>query len=162
MAHISVAATFQDIGKARQIAPDVGLRVGDAVAHPGLSRQVDHIFRLMLREQPPQAIGIRQIAPNEGKIRRAFFLAQFGQPGFFQPHVIVAVEIVQADHAAALAHKPPGQMKTNESGRAGYQNIHQHFLKRCSLYHPRPHTSKSAARGQRLPCACLDTLPQHR
>ena len=42
----------------------------------------------------------------------------------FELRVVVAVEIIQADHRMPVAHQPQHAMGTNEAGSAGDQDFH--------------------------------------
>jgi hypothetical protein len=49
--HAVVAAAFEDVGEADQVAVDVGVRVLQRVAHAGLGGEVDHAVELLGGEQ---------------------------------------------------------------------------------------------------------------
>lgn len=64
-----VPAAFQQIGKPHQIALDIGLRIDQAVAHPGLGGQVDHMGGFIVDEQFVEQNRVGQIAPHPMKSR---------------------------------------------------------------------------------------------
>ena len=49
----------------------------------------------------------------------AGLLAEPGQPGVFQPHIVVGVEIVQADDRIPTGEQPGRNMKADKTGRSG-------------------------------------------
>ena len=69
MLHRMMAAGFEDVVEADEVRFDIGVRVGDGVAHAGLCGKVDHDLRLVLLEDSVNARLVRQIALDEGKIR---------------------------------------------------------------------------------------------
>ena len=69
MFHRMMAAGFQNVVETDEVRFDIGVRVGDGVAHAGLCGKVDHDLRLVLLEDSVNARLVRQIALDEGKIR---------------------------------------------------------------------------------------------
>jgi hypothetical protein len=58
-----VAAAFQDVGKADDVAVDVGKRVLDGVAHAGLCSQIDDSLWFVCFKAGFDGIPIREINP---------------------------------------------------------------------------------------------------
>src|SRR6185312_1663966 len=72
---------------------------------------MDHApYRFAGKEIPhPRSIG--EIELDETK---SFVRCQLGKPGLFQSHIIVVVDIVQADYLIATVQKAHGHMKSDE------------------------------------------------
>ena len=112
-------------------------RVGQRVPDSGLRGQVVHQLELLLGEEGPDALRFHQIHPLEPQARllrldrsgvRGTCLgrldAELAQPVELQPHVVVGVEVVDADHVVPLTEQPPGDVVADEAGRAGHQDLH--------------------------------------
>jgi hypothetical protein len=76
-----VAAALQDVGEADEVGVDVGHRVLDGVAHPGLGRQVDHPLRLVGGEGGGDRRAVVQV---DAQIRVAGVGVGAGQAGALQ------------------------------------------------------------------------------
>ncbi|MNR42031.1 hypothetical protein D3C85_1605020 [compost metagenome] len=55
------AAAFENVEKATQVAVDIGARVFQRVAHPGLGSQVDHHFGLFAGKQFGYTRGVVEV-----------------------------------------------------------------------------------------------------
>jgi hypothetical protein len=64
---------------------------------------------------------IGEIEPVKRKTRLRL---QSGQPGLLEGDLVVVIEVVQPDDRLAARQQALGQMKTDETGRAGDQNRH--------------------------------------
>ena len=51
MLHFVVAACLKDVVESDEIALNIGIRIGDAVAHPGLGREIDYDSGAVVREK---------------------------------------------------------------------------------------------------------------
>ena len=65
---IGVAAGFQNIVKANKVTFDVGIRVGDGIAHTCLCCQVYYYFRLVVGKNFVDECFVSQVAFDEGPL----------------------------------------------------------------------------------------------
>ena len=89
-----MAAGFEDVVEADEVRFDIGVRVGDGIAHAGLRGEVDHDLRAVLLKDAADERLVRQIALDEGEVRE---ICQFTQAVFLQVDVVVVVYGVKAD-----------------------------------------------------------------
>ena len=54
--------------------------------------------------------------------------ADLAQPVELQPHVVVGVEVVDADHLVPLIDQPPRHVVADEAGRARHQDLHDRSI----------------------------------
>jgi|GEM_PF-5949485 len=87
-----VTASFKDIHKADEIAVHICVRIFKAVAHTRLGSKMDDSVESVIGEEVSHALSVRQIQANEGKGIEWF---QQGETCFFEPYIIVAVQIVK-------------------------------------------------------------------
>src|SRR6478735_2741135 len=73
---------------------------------------MDHAPYRFAGKEITHTLSIGEIKLDETK---SFVRRQLGKPGLFQSHVIVVVDIVQADHLIATVQKAHGHMKSDES-----------------------------------------------
>ena len=119
MPHGEGPAGFDDMEKAHEVGADEVLRRLQGLAHPRLRRQMGHEAGLVGLEQQPHRLPIRKITPREGEAGK---LPKLGEPRLLQGDVIIGVEIVEADDAAARLQQAARQMKADEPGRARHQD----------------------------------------
>ena len=93
-----------------------------AVADAGLRAQMDKIVGFEMRNEAGEFLRVGEIGLQKAKIlsRR-----EFREPGSLQGHVVVVVQVVHAQHLAALRFRQaPGDVVTDETGGAGYEDFH--------------------------------------
>ena len=128
---------FQDAQEPANVAGHVRPRVGQRIPDPRLRGQVIDQLELLVREQGQHALRVHQVHPLEPQAR----LVRLDHPGVraarfgrvdpelaqaieLQPHVVMGVEVVDADHLVPLIDQPPGDVVADEAGRAGHQDLH--------------------------------------
>ena len=79
-------------------------------------------MRLLADKQRFNRGGIGQIDPRQREM--SDLIAHPLHPIVFQLRVVIAVEVIQADHRMPVAHQPQHAMGTNEAGCAGDQDFH--------------------------------------
>ena len=102
-----MAAAFQDIRKALQIGIDVGMGVGERMAHPGLRGEMDDVGKLLRRKQCGCGGTIGQIELDGPKSGRAVKLLQ---PRLFESRIVVRRQIVHAHDPAPYLEQAAGHM----------------------------------------------------
>ena len=97
---IGVTAGFKDIVEANQVAFDVGIRVGDRIAHACLCCHVYYYFWLVVGKDFVDECFVSQVAFDEGPLGVAV-LGSAGsnllQTVFLDGYVVVVVHVVQTD-----------------------------------------------------------------
>ena len=117
-----VAATFQQMAKAHQIALDVSRRILQGVTDPGLSRQVDHHCRLLGSKQRHQVIAVLQGHFHKAPSTLPGDRLDLTQPRLLERRVVVIVEIIEADNPISALQQADRQGCTDESGGTRYQD----------------------------------------
>ena len=120
--NVVVTAAFQDVAKPHQIALDVGRRVLQRVTHPCLGSQIHHHIRTLLGKQSRQRIAVlkRDRLEPPGSFRGHGL--DLTQTRLFEGRVVVAVEVVETDHALAAGQQSLRERCTDEAGGTGDQN----------------------------------------
>ena len=122
---IGVAAGFQNVVKANKVTFDVGIRVGNGIAHACLCCQVYYYFRLVVGKDFVDECFVSQVAFDEGPLGVAV-LGSAGsnllQTVFLDGYVLVVVHVVQTDdlHRGHGAQKLQDEVAADEAGGTGY------------------------------------------
>ena len=140
-----VAAAFQEMAKAHQIALDVSRRVLQGVTNTGLSRQVHHHSRVFCREESHEGIAVfqGQVLELPGAFGGHGF--DLTQPRLLEAGVVVVVQVVEADHPITALQETLRQGCTNETGSTGDQNRPRH--------QPSPSPTRHRVRPAALTCS---------
>ena len=110
------AAAFEHIGKAHEIAVDIGMGILDAVANPRLGGEVEHPFRPCL---VPDALEPRPVGEiDEGQLETVA-LVEHPTATLLQSDVVIGRQIVKADHGEAVAQQPLAEVKADEARGTG-------------------------------------------
>ena len=113
------AAAFQDVEEAHDVGVDVGVRIFEAVAHPRLGGEIDHMARLRLGEDGGHAVTVGQV---ELQVAIAGVALQDREPRGLQLGIVVGIEAVEAHDLVAALEQPAAEVEADEAGRAGDQN----------------------------------------
>ena len=118
---IRMPARLENIVKADQIGPDIGIRMRNRIPHARLRREVHNNVRFALRKSARYKLLIRDISPDKRKVR---IRRQPGQPLFFNCDIIIIVHIVDAGYADAriFRQKPRAKRAPDKPCRAGNKN----------------------------------------
>ena len=95
-----MAATFENVQRADDVALDVGMRVFYRVANTGLRGKVNDLVESLVRKQ-----GFHRITVGEIDAHHLEFvvIVQHGRTRFFQADIVIVIEIIEAnDGVAAL------------------------------------------------------------
>lgn len=100
MFHFVVAARLEDVVEPYEVALDIGVGVGDAVAHACLGGQVDHYCYLVFGEDCLHGCLIGDGGVDEGPIalQRFYLLQTF----IFDVDIVVVGDAIDADHLDVL------------------------------------------------------------
>ena len=125
-------AALQHVEEADQVGVNIGARVLDGVAHPGLGGEVHDDRGAELLEHGLQGAEVGDVGPHEGEpaAREALrvgpaparHLGEHPQAVELDARVVVGVQVVQGHDARALPEEPPAQECAYESGGAGNEN----------------------------------------
>ena len=120
--HLVVAAGLEDVVEADEVALDVGVGVGDAVAHAGLGRQVHHHLGGMGGEEGFDGLFVGDVPLYEGEAGTIGF--EFAQAFVLQAHIVVVGDAVDADdfYVGELIQKAFHQIGSDEACRTGDQH----------------------------------------
>lgn len=121
-----MAAGFEDVVEADDVAIDVYVRVIDGISHTRLRREIHHNVKVVLSKEPVNKPFLADRALDESVLDRTVFRRLFdkGKAVFLERRVVVVIHIVQTDDRAA-AHffkKPNHKIRPNEAGRACDKN----------------------------------------
>ena len=119
MLNLVLAAALQDIAKAQQVGVGVIVRLVNGIAHTGLGGQMQHLSWSNFCKQTGHAIAIGYIQLYKAKIGKG---AQLIEPRLLECHVVVVVEVVDANHGHALREQSLGAVHADKAGSAGDQN----------------------------------------
>ena len=157
MPHAVIPAGLEDIEEAHEVALEVGIGVGDGVAHAGLGREIDDLVELFRLEQGVQGSLIGYVHTPEAAVcedgallgRAAFDggavgKAAFGEAPVLEAHVVVVVDIVDAPDLLPAGGEGPHQLRAYESGGAGHENFHWYLIFACSYVSRLPMSNRPA------------------
>jgi hypothetical protein len=113
-----VPASLQDVEEPQDVALDVGVRVAQGVANACLGRKVHHGIEGSGIEKGFDGSAFAKTDGFELEVGEAL---KPGQAVFLQLHVIIWVEVVQADHLPSSLQELQGEVHPDEAGGAGDQ-----------------------------------------
>ena len=99
-----IAASLQDVVEAYKVRLDIGIRIGNRVAHAGLSRQVHHHGGLVLCKDAVNGSLVGQITLDKypfvsvGTINGVYLV----QPEVFESDIIIVVHVVKSHDSSTL------------------------------------------------------------
>ena len=111
-----VAASFQDVVEADEVALDVGIGVGDAVAYAGLGSEVDDNSGLVLGKKAVDASLVGDVFLDEYPVATGgFYLCQ---TFFLEVYVVIIVHRVDADdlNVFELFEEPHDEVAADKAG----------------------------------------------
>ena len=120
VAHAQFARAFHHVECADDIGVDIGAGVFKAVAHPGLRGEVDDHIRAFGHGQRVKPVEVFQHPLVGGKTG---VLQQHLVPPLFDPHIVVVGHAVVADDSEAFLEQQFREVKADEAGRAGDENL---------------------------------------
>src|SRR5712692_5389817 len=88
------------------------MRVRQGIADARLRREVHHHFKLFLPEKVRHALPVREVESRKPEVRMA---TKLGQSCLFQRHVVVGIQIVEAQNVGVPFSKAPGNVEANET-----------------------------------------------
>jgi hypothetical protein len=120
--HLAVAAAFEDVHEADQVAVDVGMRVLQRIAHAGLGGQVDHAVEAFSAANSA-SMPARSATSSFTKRKPAGGCSRASRSSF-SADVVVVVEVVEADHLVAARQQAQAVVHADEPGTTSNQDFH--------------------------------------
>ena len=97
-------ASLQDIIEAYHVALNIGIRIGDAIAHTSLCSQIHHHVKVVLLEQAINQSLVSQVTLDELIFNsRRFCLLNHTEAIILQCRIIIIIQIIQSNYST-LAH----------------------------------------------------------
>ena len=130
MRDLRVAAGLEDVGEAHEVRFDVGQRVLEAVADPGLGGEVDHPVEARLGEGRLDRGAVGEVGAEEavgGRPGRGGAV-ELGEPRLLEADVVIVVDDVEPDHGVAPREKRARDVEADEAGVAGDEDPHDTSL----------------------------------
>ena len=119
------ARRFEQCHVRLDVGMHIGERIDQRVAHARLRRQVHDALDVgVRRDQAGEAAAVGEIEVMEAKALGAF---EDGAAGVLEGDVVIVVEAVDPDHAAAAAEDGAADVEADEAGGAGDQNRQRIF-----------------------------------
>src|SRR5579872_6625010 len=125
-----VATRFENVHEADKITLHISLRIGQRIAHARLGREVNHHIESVLLEQAVQRSGIDKIGMDELEGRAS---PKHIEPGMFQTHIVIVIEVVEADDRATRIEIALREMEADEArGACNEDRSHSSLaIERC-------------------------------
>ena len=101
------------------------MRIDKRVTHARLCGEMHTMGHAILKECVFNGRRIGKVSLDETEI---LVLAEFGETGAFERHVIIVIHIVKADDRGALRQKASRNMKADKSGGSGNKYGHKRGL----------------------------------
>ena len=136
MLHPEVPAGLEDVQEPDQVALQVRIRIGDAVADAGLGGQVHDLVELLLRKEPVDGLLV-------GQVHLPDLEPEGLAPAFLQADVVIIVEIVDSDHLIPALLEREHQLGTDKPGRPGHEYFHsnQNNIQKYGIFARRQKTN---------------------
>jgi hypothetical protein len=115
--------SLEDFEGAHDVALEVGARVLDRVADPGLGGEVNHEIRLELLEDRQDAAGGLDVVVDDGE---AGVLQQHRLAALLEPDVVVIGEVVDADDLEPVGQQALAEVESDEARGTGDENALGH------------------------------------
>ena len=113
---------LQNCQMPQHVGGDVGERLLQRIAHAGLGCEMDNPPDVRIRRRQFSHRGaVGDVRAVEAK---AAMPRQTLQPRVLQPHIVVGVDFIDADHLLAARQQRLGDVIADEAGGSGQQNGH--------------------------------------
>ena len=116
-----MAAAFEHIQESHDIGIEIRMGVVEGVTDASLRRHMHHPLGPLLGEGRLDDRSIGEVGLDE---LETAMLLEPRQPRLFQRHVVIGIEIVEANHLVAAIEQPRRRVIAYEAGGAGDQNSH--------------------------------------
>ena len=120
MLNLIVAASFEHVQEAHEIALDVRVRMRERVAYAGLRRQVNHALETVFGEQLLDRRAVAKLLAHETETR---MLLEPDDARLLERRIVVIVHDIETDHLISASQQPLARVIADETGSAGDQNF---------------------------------------
>ncbi|MBV6389860.1 MAG: hypothetical protein JNIBNLAF_01511 [Nitrosomonas europaea] len=110
---IVMTATFENMSKTNDVAVNIGKRVFNRIAHPGLGCQIHHPLRLVSFKTGFDTFTIRQI---QAQMSVTGVISKSGKAIFLQFGIIIIIVVIDTDDGVATFKQPQRQCRSNKAG----------------------------------------------
>ena len=117
-----VAAAFQHVEGAGDVAAHVGVWVLERMAHAGLRREVHHALKFLAREERGHGRLVGEVELHEAKLR---LHREAREARLLERNVVVLIQVIETDHLVTAREQPLGRVRADEAGGAGQENFHR-------------------------------------
>jgi hypothetical protein len=114
------ARALEDVQEPGHVGVDIGMRVLERVAHACLRGEVHDRVEAPACENLLHGGAIREVGTHELEPSRPRVPGEEREPPLLEPHVVIGIEVVEADHVVAAAEEAARQVVADEAGRAGH------------------------------------------
>jgi len=123
-----LTTAFEHMAKADHIALQVHSGILQRVPHTGLSREVQHLSRLLHGKQLGHRGCVRQVGSHKLKrsgdcrLRAPRGTFKTSKPGLFECRIVIRIEVVKTDDPLASLNQDPGDGSPDEPGNTCHQD----------------------------------------
>ena len=114
-----MAAALKHVEEADEIGLSVPMRLDERIANPGLSCEVNNVWKPEPGKERRHGGAIGDIKLFEPEAAQVF---EFSQPRSLEPNVVIAAQVVETDHRATLVEQATRDVETDKTGGSGHQN----------------------------------------
>jgi len=114
-----MAAALKHVEEADEIRLTVPMRLDKRIADPGLSCEVNNVWKAERGKERRHRGAIGDIKLFEPEAAQVF---EFSQPRSLEPNVVIAAQVVETDNRATLLEQATRDVETDKTGGSGHQN----------------------------------------
>lgn len=119
MVNLCLTTSLEYLQKAYNVAVNVCMRIDEGISDAGLGCQVHDSADWLFSKQGCHTFAVSQIHFDEPELRER---RKLRKPRFFEAHIVILIEIVEAQHMIAALQQPSGHVVPDKAGRAGNKN----------------------------------------
>ena len=135
MLHSVMTAALEDVEKTDQIRLDIGMRILESIADPGLRSQIDDPLGPVRGKHSLDFLAVGEVGFYKMKIVLAL---QPRQTRELQIDVVIVVEVVNADDLVTAGDQRSCGLRADEARDAGNKNLHAIHLPTVAAGQARP------------------------
>ena len=120
-----MAAGFENVQEALDIGVKIRLGVLKRVSDPSLRGQVDDAIKFVFVKERRYCQAVSDVELDEAK---AVAAVQVVQARGFQSHIVIIIEIVDADDLVAPVEQSFRRVKTDKASGPCYQDFHARII----------------------------------
>src|SRR5579864_3475401 len=117
----AVAAALEHVERSAYVAQHIGGRVLQRVAHARLRREVHDTLEALAGEERRNSRRVREIQLHEAE---RSVPGEAREPRLLELHVVVIVEVIEADDFLPLIEEPLRGGRADKAGSPGHQDLH--------------------------------------